>query len=95
MEVQPRRNLAIDFGYSAYGLASKTDGWRNAGLRDPAGNSGRFMGQELDARAIWKIHARAQAILGYAHFLPGEFPRAGGKGRDSDFFYLEVSLAAF
>lgn len=95
VEVQPRRNLAIDFGYSAYGLASKTDGWRNAGLRDPAGNSGRFMGQELDARAIWKIHARAQAILGYAHFLPGEFPRAGGKGRDSDFFYLEVSLAAF
>lgn len=95
VELQPRRNLAIDFGYSAYWLASKTEAWRNAGLRDPGGNSGRFMGQELDARAIWKIHARAQAILGYAHFLPGEFPRARGKGRDSDFFYLEVSLAAF
>lgn len=95
VELQPRRNLAIDFGYGAYWLASKTDAWRNAGLRDPGGNSGRFMGQELDARAIWKIHARARATLGYAHFLPGEFPRARGKGRDSDFFYLEVSLAAF
>ena len=41
------------------------------------------------------LHARAQAILGYAHFLPGAFTRAQGKGRDSDFFYLEVSLAAF
>jgi hypothetical protein len=95
VELQPRRNLAIDFGYSAYWLASKTDSWRNAGLRDPAGDSGRFLGQELDARAIWKIHARAQAILGYAHFLPGAFTSAQGKGRDSDFFYLEVSLAAF
>jgi hypothetical protein len=95
VELQPRRSIAVDFGYSAYWLASKTDAWRNAGLRDPGGNSGRFMGHELDARAIWKIHARAQAILGYAHFLPGEFPRARSKGRDSDFVYLEVSLAAF
>lgn len=95
IELQPRRNLAVDLGYSAYWLASKTDAWRNAGLRDTGGDSGRFMGQELDARAIWKFHDRARATLGYAHFLPGEFPRQRGKGRDSDFFYLEVSLSAF
>lgn len=95
VELQPRQNLAVDFGYGAYWLASKTDSWRNTGLRDASGGSGRFMGQEIDARAIWKVNELTRATLGYAHFLPGGFTRARGKGRDSDFFYLEVSLAAF
>jgi hypothetical protein len=95
LELQPHRNIAVDLGYSAYWLASKTDGWRNAGLRDRTGDSGRFLGHEFDLRAVCKLHDRAQVILGYAHFLPGAFPRALGKSRDSDFFYLEFSLKAF
>lgn len=95
LEFQPRENLAVDLGCSAYWLASATDSWDRAQLRDPSGRSGRFLGHEFDMRVIWKMTARAQAILGYAYFTPGSFTRAQGKPQDSDFFYLEITLKAF
>lgn len=95
LEFQPRKTLAVDLGLSGYWLASETDGWRNAGLRDTTGSSGRSLGSEFDARAVWKVNSHAQATLGYAHFTPGSFTRNTGKPQDSDFFYLEISLKVF
>ena len=92
---KPAWKLRVDFGYSVYWLASDTDRWNNAGLRDPTGRSGSFLGHEADVRVRYKIIPRIEANVGYAYFTPGEFTRKNGKSYDSDFFYIELSFNAF
>ncbi|MEQ1851657.1 MAG: alginate export family protein [Chthoniobacteraceae bacterium] len=95
LEIQPGKNLRVDAGYSFYWLASDTDRWSNANLRDKKGNSGNFIGHEFDIRARYAISSKVEAIAGYAHFTPGEFTRKTGKPDDTDFAYLEISVSAF
>ena len=95
LEMQPAKKLRIDLGYSAYWLASDTDRWTNANVRDRSGRSGRMVGQEFDVRARWAAGPRVEIAAGYAHFWPGNFSRNQGKGYDSDFFYLETTISAF
>ena len=95
LEARPHERVRMDTGWSAYWLASRTDLWRNANLRDPTGQSGDFMGHEFDIRALIAINPRIAANVGYAHFFTGDFPRNLGKGRDSDFFYVEIAINAF
>lgn len=95
LELQPRAGLRLDAGYSAYWLASDTDRWANAGLRDSRGRSGRFIGHEFDVRARLRLNRHVEATLGYAHFAPGGFTRNAGKPRDTDFAYLELTWNAF
>ena len=55
VEVKPDKSLSAFFGYRAFWLADKTDAWVAAGIQDPTGNSGRFVGHQLEARVRWKI----------------------------------------
>lgn len=97
VDFQPAADLRIDFGYSAYWLASATDRWRNAELRDPTGRSGNWVGQEFDIRSRYKLTSRVDTTLGYAFYNPGTFPRKveGGRSSASNFFYIEISVNAF
>ncbi len=94
-EWQPHKKIRCDAGYSAYWLASDTDAWPNVNLRDPTGQSGSFMGQELDIRIRFPARDRTEVTLGYAHFFTGEFPRKLGKPLPSDFFYIELAPRLF
>ena len=95
LELTPLAELRIDAGYSAYWLASDTDRWANANLRDPTGSSGDFIGHEFDIRARYSLTSRIDVTTGYAHFEPGGFTNSVGRDNASDFFYLEVSINAF
>lgn len=57
--------------------------------------SGSFIGHEFDIRARYAFSSKMEAIVGYAHFTPGEFTRKTGKSDDTDFAYLEISVSAF
>ncbi|MFP4518001.1 MAG: alginate export family protein [Oceanicaulis sp.] len=66
--------------FSAPSLASETDSWVIARLRDPAGLSGSFLGYMLDGRARWRpgpegleFEAGASALFmdGFARAVPG------------------------
>lgn len=94
LEAQPAKNLRLDLSYAFYWLASASDRWVVADLRDPESASGDFIGQEFDFRLRWKLNRCVDVTLGYAHFEPGSFPRNNGKPWDSDFAYLEISLNA-
>lgn len=94
LEFQPHKKLRIDAGYNLYWLASETDRWANANLRDRSGRSGSFIGHEFDARGRYAFSSRVEATLGYAHFHPGGFARATGKPNDTDFVYLELTFNA-
>jgi hypothetical protein len=101
LEFAPHPNVKIDTGYSAYFLASETDAWNRANLRDKTGNSGAFLGHEFDIRLRHNLNRFVEWSLSYARFTPGDFTvaqaKAGGPftSEPSNFFYFEVSLNAF
>lgn len=106
LELQPVAGVRIDTGYSAYWLASATDRYStllggSAFNRDASGQSGDFIGHEVDARLRFSLNDHLDANIGYAHFRAGRFGRnrqqaaLGDSGQDTDFFYLELTLGLF
>jgi hypothetical protein len=95
LEFEPYKTIKFDTGYGAYWLASDSDAWPNAQRRDPLGDSGDFIGQELDVRMRWQVDPRVELIFGYAHFMPGPFADNTGPSDDSDFFYVEANVQLF
>lgn len=95
VEISPTKKLKADAGYSFYWLASATDRWNRANLRDSNGKSGSFVGHELDWRVRYQATPHLQTILGYAHFQSGEFLQKAGRGGSSDFVYLELTWNLF
>jgi len=96
LEIQPNKDLRIDTGYNGYWLASDTDRWNVAGLRDTTGKSGSFIGHEFDIRARYKVAPLVDVNVGYAHFETGEFTRkTSGRSDASEFLYLELTFSLF
>jgi hypothetical protein len=91
LELRPQEKVRLDAGYSVFWLASATDSWVPANRRDPTGQSGTFVGHELDVRLRYNLTRRLDLTLGYAHFIPGGFTKKTGRGDDTDFFYVEMT----
>jgi hypothetical protein len=93
LSVRPTSKLRIETFYRTYWLASKTDAFVRAGLRDPLGESGAFIGQELDVRVRYKLSRHIEFDIGYAWFLPGVFvENVTPTTDDSDFFYVATRI---
>lgn len=95
IEIKPTPKLRADAGLNAYWLASDTDRWNVANLRDTTGRRGDFVGSEIDGRARYALHKQADVTVGYAFFKPGEFTRKSGRPDNTHFFYVELTLRAF
>lgn len=92
--VRPHRKLAVETFYRAFWLAADADGFGVARLRDRAGDSGNFAGQEIDLRVRYSAWEWAEFEAGYAHFFPGSFTsRVGEEFDDSDLFYVQVTVS--
>lgn len=96
ISVKPHAQFDWMIGYRAYWLASDTDAWTTSGLRDATGDSGSFVGQQLEARLRWDPwpgHIRME--LGGAYLFAGEFidnaPNATGQG-DTAYGYAAFEL---
>ena len=76
-ELRPRKTLVLQFKAHESWLVSARDGLYGAGgaliVRDPSGNSGKYVGEELDAQMIWTPRAGVQIGAGLGHLFPGEF----------------------
>lgn len=99
LEFEPLPLLRLETGYGAFWLASDRDRIANFRLRDPEGQSGDFIGQEIDFRLRYPLTTRVDFTFGYHSFLIGNFIRnttAGtGRGHDTNFFYIEIVVNAF
>lgn len=93
LELRPTEKLRFDTSYGAYWLASESDTWPDIGRRDRTGRSGDFIGQEVELRARYKMTVWAELEIGYSHFLPGAFVENTGDADDSDFFYVQTTVA--
>lgn len=96
IEVKPDRRWDARLYYHAAYLASETDAWVIAGLRDPTGQSGDFIGHTIDTRArYWVIPDSLRLELGASALLYGNFARNVPGGPDGDqtlFSYAQLTL---
>ncbi|MEO0466279.1 MAG: alginate export family protein [Pseudomonadota bacterium] len=97
VEVKPNERWDGRFYYHAAHLASDTDSWVIAGLRDPSGQSGSFIGHTLDARArYWVVPDSLRFEIGASALVFGEFAQdvPGGPGDDATVFgYTMLTLS--
>ena len=97
MDVKPGRRWDARLHYSAAFLASATDSFVIARLRDPSGDSGRFMGHTLDARArYWVIPDSLQMEIGASAFIFGDFTQSVPEGPDDErtlFAYTQLTFS--
>jgi len=94
VSAKPTDKLGIVSVYRAYWLESDVDSFPRAGIVDPTGTSGNFIGQELDIQVNYRIDEHTTLETGFAHFMPGTFTRSAGDDiTDSDFFYVQMEIS--
>jgi hypothetical protein len=96
LEFEPIKKVKIDTAVVWFYLASATDRWSGANLRDQTGKSGSYMGFEYNFRIRFNIFSHLQANLGYAYFKPGDFTiNTSGRDKNSHFLYAEFTAQLF
>ncbi|MHA7857815.1 MAG: alginate export family protein [Henriciella sp.] len=97
VQVTPNDSWDGWFQYHAAHLASETDSWVIARLRDPTGRSGDLIGHTLDARArYWVVPDSLRLELGASGLIYGEFPKNVPDGPDGDgtlFGYAQLTFS--
>lgn len=92
LSFQPMEKLRCEIIHRGIWLASEEDAWVRASRSDPAGASGRYVGQELDLRAAWQATKHLEIEAVYACFFPGGFVDQTGPSPESHFGYLAATL---
>ena len=98
VEVKPNDRWDGRFYYSHAKLASATDSFVIARLRDTTGQSGDFLGHTLDGRArYWVIPDSLRLEIGASAFLHGEFTKnvPGAPTQDRTLFGYTMLTATF
>jgi hypothetical protein len=93
VQADPAASVDVFVAYRLYWLASDTDAWTTAGLRDPAGDSGSFLGQQLEARVRWGILPKNLDLdVGAAHLIRGGFAEtAAGHDQPVTLVYTQLT----
>lgn len=96
LELDPGPRWSARVHYSHASLASETDSWVIAKLRDPSGQSDDVIGQTIDSRVVYDLVPETLELeLGASVFLPGEFadnaPASPAPG-ETVFGYAQVAL---
>ncbi|UCE58213.1 MAG: alginate export family protein [Phycisphaerales bacterium] len=92
LTLRPTSKLRLDTSYGAYWLASDNDAWGIPARRNPHGDSGNFVGHEVEVRVRYQIGPRVELETGYSHFFPGAFFRNTGPADDGDCFYVQTTV---
>jgi hypothetical protein len=91
--LQPIDELSLTMKFRVWYLAQARDAWVGSGLQDPTGQSGNFLGEDLQLKAQWYLPFNLQFDFGYDHFFKGSYIQNLAKvpgnppANDSDYFY--------
>lgn len=95
IEVRPGPRWDARLAYKAAYLASSTDAWVVARVRDPSGQSGRFIGHSLDARArYWLVQDEVRLEAGVSGLIGGDLGNQapdGSRQGDTIYAYAQVT----
>lgn len=93
---QPTPAITTTLAHRAFWLDSSSDAWHTSGVRDATGNSGTFIGNQLEAWITWDvIPQNVQLETGINHLFVGEFPNSAPnspKLGDVTYFYVSTLL---
>lgn len=82
--------------YHRFYLANNRDFLYNAGglgtLRDPTGQSGSHVGDEIDFRFNVHVNRHQDILFGYSKLFAGDFIKAQRPGISPDFFYAQYVI---
>jgi len=94
---KPIKKVTTRLEWLTFWNDSKRDALFNAGgarvRRDPLGNSGHDIGNELDLTIKYAVDPHSSVLFGYSHFWGNNFIRTTGPSRDADFFYLQYAFS--
>ncbi|MFO0691988.1 MAG: alginate export family protein [Polyangiales bacterium] len=95
LELEPHRMVDAYVGYRACFLAAARDAWVTAGVQDTTGQSGKFIGNQFDARIRFTPFPRNLVFdVGGAYLLRGAFAKdapVGGRSAPSIYFYTQIT----
>ena len=95
LEIFPLANVDGFICYRAAWLESDQDAWTTAGLRDVSGDSGSFIGHQIEGRLRWFVYPKNLALeIGGAYLDKGEFATdAPGSSESSPiYFYTQMTV---
>jgi Alginate export len=76
LELKPHPRVSTFVAYRGFWLATRKDAWVVAGVQDPGGDSGYFVGHLLEARARWEVlPGNVRLELGVAGLIRGRFAK--------------------
>ena len=95
LSVRPDRNLTIYLEYHHFALAQARDAWYTTGLtayrRDPTGQSGTSLGDEVDFRISWTLGNHLEIMGGVGKFFPGAFVSHTGPANNASWYCLQMA----
>ncbi len=96
LESMPHANVSMTITHRGFWLESDKDAWVIAGVQDPEGNSGSYLGQQLEGRLRWDIiPVNVGAEIGAAYYFKSGFakraPNANDEG-DANFVYAQLTF---
>jgi hypothetical protein len=95
LEVAPTPRWDAFIDYRAVWLASDRDAWGTTGVWDRSGDSGTFVGSQIEFRIRWEaLRGGLELEAGYAHLFAGQFidTAPNANGGDTNYVYTQVSL---
>jgi hypothetical protein len=96
LSAHPAKTVTTKLNWFSFNLLQKEDALYNAGGKatrlDVTGNSGRHVGNELDALIIIKLNRHASFHLGYLHFAPGGFIKNTGTSESHNMLYMMLPV---
>ena len=86
----PEKIFETQFSYRAIWLASARDAWVPANLVDPTGDSGSFIGQQLDLRLRYHIFFQNLILEVGGTYLFREYAPPGSLALNPAYFYSQI-----
>ena len=92
LHLNPTKWISANFQFHHFELACAKDALYNAAgnaiRRDPTGNAGRSVGNEIDVIVNFHLSRRTDVLVGYSRLFAGNFIEDTGPGADPELFYV-------
>jgi hypothetical protein len=79
--------------HRAFWLAQAKDSWGTSGLQDKTGNSGDFIGHQLEFTLRYDFNSSLNFQTGWEHLFKGQFAKKAPlapTAQDVDYFYIQT-----
>ena len=98
--MRPSKSLRVWLKQRFWYLAQSKDAFVGSGLQDETGNSGNYLGHDVELATSWNIHSNLILQAGYEHWFKGSYfdrlpATAGlppGAEKDTDYFYFSIEV---